>query len=312
MTADKQKMTELYETTESDAGVLNDPEVAHLVIHENEVLGSHLVPGLEMDVTAEKDGIRLDMRLKEGTVVKKPVHLCFGIIPETGVQKIDMTVNVEKNSQISLLSHCTFPNAVDIKHIMNAKINIGENARYTYFERHVHGQKGGIKVYPKAEVNLAAGSKFITEFELLKGRVGEIYIDYAITGEKDSVMEMTSRINGQGDDIIEIRESGFLVGESARGVLTSKIAVRDHAKAEVYNTLKATAAYTRGHVDCHEIIQDNGIAKAIPIVDVAHPKAHVTHEAAIGSVDSKQLETLMSRGLSEDDAVELIINGLLS
>ncbi|HPB48623.1 MAG TPA: SufD family Fe-S cluster assembly protein, partial [Exilispira sp.] len=41
------------------------------------------------------------------------------------------------------------------------------------------------------------------------------------------------------------------------------------------------------------------------------PKAQVTHEAAIGSVDSKQLETLMSRGLSEDEAVDLIVSGLL-
>ncbi|MGO8692813.1 MAG: SufD family Fe-S cluster assembly protein [Rectinemataceae bacterium] len=34
-------------------------------------------------------------------------------------------------------------------------------------------------------------------------------------------------------------------------------------------------------------------------------------EAAIGSVDSKQLETLLSRGLTEDAATDLIINGLL-
>jgi len=58
-------------------------------------------------------------------------------------------------------------------------------------------------------------------------------------------------------------------------------------------------------------VQDNAIAKAVPIVEVKHPKAHVTHEAAIGSVDSKQLETLMSRGLTENEAVEFIIQGLL-
>jgi len=48
------------------------------------------------------------------------------------------------------------------------------------------------------------------------------------------------------------------------------------------------------------------------VVEVRNPKAHVTHEAAIGSVDSKQLQTLMSRGLSEEEAVDLIIEGLLS
>ncbi|MFO7946808.1 MAG: SufD family Fe-S cluster assembly protein, partial [Armatimonadota bacterium] len=67
-----------------------------------------------------------------------------------------------------------------------------------------------------------------------------------------------------------------------------------------------------GHVDCREIIQDNGVARAVPIVEVRHPQAHVTHEAAIGSVDSKQLQTLLSRGLSEDEAEDLIIQGLLS
>ena len=80
----------------------------------------------------------------------------------------------------------------------------------------------------------------------------------------------------------------------------------------MYNTLTASAPYARGHVDCKEIVQDNAVANAIPIVEVNHPKAHVTHEAAIGSVDTKQLETLMARGLSEEEASELIIEGMLS
>ena len=50
----------------------------------------------------------------------------------------------------------------------------------------------------------------------------------------------------------------------------------------------------------------------MPVVEVSHPLAHVTHEAAIGSVDSRQLQTLMARGLTEDKATDLIIEGLLS
>ena len=87
---------------------------------------------------------------------------------------------------------------------------------------------------------------------------------------------------------------------------------RDQARAEIYNTLVADGAFARGHVDCKEIVQGQARAKAVPIVEVNHPTAHVTHEAAIGSVDSKQLETLQSRGLTEDEAVDLIIEGLLS
>jgi hypothetical protein len=38
----------------------------------------------------------------------------------------------------------------------------------------------------------------------------------------------------------------------------------------------------------------------------------VTHEAAIGSVDSTQLQTLMAHGLDEEEASDVIIQGLLN
>jgi len=60
-----------------------------------------------------------------------------------------------------------------------------------------------------------------------------------------------------------------------------------------------------------EIVQGEAYASAIPIVKVFHPEAKVTHEAAIGSVDKKELETLMARGLSPEQAVELIVSGIL-
>lgn len=301
----------LYRNTETDVTVLQDPDVAHLTIDYNEVLSSRLVPGLIMDVKELEDGIKADITVEEGTVIEKDVHLCFGVIAKTGVQRIVMNVAVQKNAKMKVLAHCIFPNAVDLKHIMDANITIDDGAEYSYFERHIHGPAGGIEVYPKAVVNLGKKSRFKTEFELVKGRVGLIDIDYETNCGEESVLEMTARINGSGDDIIKIRETGHLTGEHARGALTTKIAVRDTARAEVYNKMTATAAYARGHVDCKEIVQDKGTATAIPIVEVNHPKAHITHEAAIGSVDSKQLQTLMSRGLTEDEAVELIIEGLL-
>jgi len=313
MTNNNKIIDDLYKLTEVNPhSVMNDPDIAHLTIHHNKVLGTHLVPGLHVDVQSFEDGINAKIRVDKDTIIKNPVHICFGMLPEKGVQKIIMDVHVKENAQVSIIAHCVFPNAVDVKHIMDANIKIDDNARYSYFERHVHGDKGGIKVYPKAKVELGKRSRFKTEFELLKGRVGEIYIDYETTGKEYSVLEMTSRINGTADDIINIKETAYLTGEGARGALNSRIAVRENAKAEVYNKLIASAAHARGHVDCKEIVQGNGIATAVPVVEVNHPKAHVTHEAAIGSVDDKQLQTLMARGLTEDDATDLIIEGLLS
>jgi Fe-S cluster assembly scaffold protein SufB len=312
MTSQVQLINNLYKSIDTDPNSLKDPDVAHLVINHNEVLGMNSVPGLHVNVDQIENGIDVKFRLVDGVTIKKPVHLCFGMYAETGIQKIVMDVDIGKNSRVSLLAHCVFPIAIDVQHIMDAKIKVGDGAFYNYFEKHVHSPDGGVKVYPKATVNVGKGASFKTEFELIKGRVGLIDIDYETTCDIDSTLEMTARVSGKKDDIIKIREVGHLKGERSRGVLISKIAVRDNARAEVYNKLTASAAYARGHVDCKEIIQDNGIATAVPIVEVKHPKAHITHEAAIGSVDSRQLETLMSRGLSEDEAVEIIINGMLS
>jgi len=72
------------------------------------------------------------------------------------------------------------------------------------------------------------------------------------------------------------------------------------------------APFTRGHVDCVEIVQgERAKAKALPLLQVSDPTAKLTHEAAIGSVDKRQVQTLMARGLSEEEAVDVIVEGLL-
>lgn len=87
--------------------------------------------------------------------------------------------------------------------------------------------------------------------------------------------------------------------------------VGENAVAEIIGMTEGNAAGARGHVDCMEIVRDRARVSANPMVKVSHPQAKVTHEAAIGSVDHQQLETLMARGLSPDAAVDLIVSGIL-
>ena len=54
-----------------------------------------------------------------------------------------------------------------------------------------------------------------------------------------------------------------------------------------------------------------GIPWAIPIVSVTNPLAKVIHEAAIGSFDKRQLKTLMAHGLTPEEAVDVIVKGML-
>ena len=53
------------------------------------------------------------------------------------------------------------------------------------------------------------------------------------------------------------------------------------------------------------------VVVAVAGVSVFDEGAKVMHEVAIGSVDKKQVETLISRGLDESEAVDVIVRGLL-
>ncbi|MCE1205963.1 MAG: SufD family Fe-S cluster assembly protein [Spirochaetia bacterium] len=288
------------------------PDIAHIEVHGNEVLGKNLVEGLEVESASIENGVEVSIRVKKGYTIKNPVHFCFGIIPDNGVQRIITTTVIEEGAHAQFMAHCTFPNAVNVQHIMQASIQLEKGASLSYFERHVHGPEGGVTIKPVTRVTIAEDARFSTEFELIKGAAGIIELDYEAECDKNATVDMLTRIFGRFGDRIHIREAANLKGDGAVGVLTSHIALKNSASAVIENEIVADGSYSRGHVDCKEIVQDQAVARAIPIVQVNNHLAHVTHEAAIGSVDSKQLETLLSRGLNEDEATELIIQGLLS
>jgi len=308
---DYEMMVDAYK----DAGgedIFSDSDTPHMVLEQDRVLGKHEVDGIIMDAKKLDDNtVDVKLVVQEGYKIKKPLHMCFGVLPKEGLQKIVMNVEVEKNAQIKVMSDCVFPNATKVKHVMEAQIHLAENASYEYEENHFHGETGGVEVIAKSDIVMDKNSELLTLFTLRKGRVGKIEFDYEAELADNAKVEMLARISGYADDIVSIREAAHLNGANARGLLDSKIAMKDDARAEIFNELTASAPDAKGHVDCTEIIKDNAVARAVPIVEVRHPEAKVTHEAAIGSVDSDQLQTLMARGLNEEEASDIIIQGLL-
>jgi hypothetical protein len=294
-----------------DSGILADKEIAHFVVSGHKILSMQSVEGLEVKAKETLTGIIASIRVREGIKVKNPIHLCFGILHKKGNQKIKMDVKLEKNASANFIAHCIFPKAEKIRHIMDAVVDIGEDAEMRYSETHYHGLYGGIEVIPKAIVKIAKNGRYFTDFTLITGRVGKLGIDYSVEAEENAVTELTAKVFGHADDDIKIKEAVLLQGDNARGLIKTRVAIEDEAKAEITGITEGNAAGARGHVDCMEIVKDKAVAKAIPIVSVTNPLAKVTHEAAIGSVDKKQLETLMAHGLRPEEAVDVIVKGIL-
>ncbi len=294
-----------------DKAVLANREIAHLAVSGHKILSMRDVGGLEVEAKEILQGISVKVTVKARVKIKNPVHLCFGILHKKGTQKIKMDVRFEKGSSASFIAHCIFPKAEKVKHIMDAVIDIGEDAEMKYSETHYHGLFGGIEVIPKAEVIVGKGGRYITDFTLTTGRVGRLNMDYSVEAGENAVTELTARVFGHADDEIKIKEKVVLSGENSRGQIKTRVAIEDNARAEVTGITEGNAAGSRGHVDCMEIVKDRAVAKAIPIVNVTNALAKVTHEAAIGSVDKRQLETLMAHGLTPEEATDIIVRGIL-
>jgi Fe-S cluster assembly scaffold protein SufB len=310
-------MSELEELTRvlpmvgAEPTILADEKIAHVVGHGHRILSRRSVPGLDLDLEETPDALVGKMTIRAGVTIAQPIHMCFGLAHPTGTQRIRIDVLVEERATARVLSHCLFPLAQAAQHQMQAMIDIGPGASLTYTEGHYHGPHGGMRVLPHASIRIGKGGRYFSDFSLLSGSVGSLDIDYVVEVEEDGIAELTAKIFAHRTDQITLKEAVMLRGERSRGLIKTRVVLDDEARAEITGITEAHAKGARGHVDCMEVVQGQAHASAIPIVKVFHPEAKVTHEAAIGSVDKKELETLMARGLTPDQAVEMIVSGIL-
>lgn len=306
-------IVETFEKSGGEKKLLQSDKVASMVVAGNKVIMKNLVDGIHVNAVETDNGVNIDLFIDDGVKMAFPVHLCFGVVHKKGDQRIISNYHIGNNVSVEFLAHCSFPKAEDVRHLMDAKIEIGENSRMKYNEVHFHGPEGGIEVLPKAQIKLGKDSIYSSEFRLIEGRVGTFDMDYTVNVGENSVAELNAKLYGKGDDKIKIKESIYLDGESAKGIAKSRIVNTEKSASEVLGEVIGNAAYSRGHIDCTEIVEgEYASASAVPLVKVTHPLAKVTHEASIGSVDKQQMETLMARGLTEDEAIDVIVKGLLN
>ncbi|TCS71750.1 hypothetical protein EDC61_10893 [Sulfuritortus calidifontis] len=309
--ADLATLYDAFRTLGEDPGVILAPDTAHIVAYGHQLVSQQSVPGVAVEAHADQKGVHARVTVEAGQVIAQPVHLCFGLFERFGVQNVELELTLEAGAIATFWSHCLFMFPDMARHAMDARIELEPGARLTYNEVHYHGLSGGIEVVPKARVKVGEEAHFRADFSLTQGRVGKLDIDYEVEVGRAATAELMSKIYGHLADRIDLSERVHLNGEDARGLVKTRVAVEDEARARILGATYGNAAGARGHVDCLEIVRGHAVASAVPEVKVTHPQAKVTHEAAIGSVDERQIEALMARGLSPEAAVDRIILGML-
>lgn len=302
----------LLNSAGEDSNLLENQNTAYIVADGQVLLSKQAIPGVIIAIKEQSDLTIAEITVTKHTILENPMHLCFSMLQQVvGRQNFRIHIILEPYANASFISHGLFTTVDSAKHIMDKTIEIGEGASLSFTDSHFHGLSGNIKILSTAMINVGKQGHYFSDFSLTTGHVGRLDLNYSIVAEEHAVVELISRVFGHGNDTINMTEKVKLNGRFSHSVIKSRIALEDEAKAIITGITEGCAEGARGHMDCLEIIKDKAEGQSIPIVKVAHPLAKITHEAAIGTIDNKQLETLIVHGLTTEQATDLIVLGIL-
>jgi len=100
---------------------------------------------------------------------------------------------------------------------------------------------------------------------------------------------------------------------------TGQVSIRAVVRENAFLKLKGIIKIKKGAVQADGFLRqkvllvgENSRAEAIPELEIECDDVRASHAASVGRIDEEQLFYLMSRGLSREEAVELIVDAFLS
>ncbi len=265
-----------------------------------------------IEITPKLDKSGIDITIKPNTQ-NESVHIPV-IITESGVK--DLVYNdfyVGENSDVLIVAGCGIHNAGDSasQHDGIHAFHIGKNAKVRYVEKHIGvGQKGDKVLNPVTQVYMEEGSYMLMETTQLGGvsssvrrTEGELK-DNAKLVIKEKILTSDSQTAKTEFDV-------KLSGKNSSCEVISRSVTRDNSFQEFVSKLIGQNECF-GHVECDGILLDNSRIISTPEIVAESTQATLIHEAAIGKIAGDQIIKLMTLGLTEKEAEDMIIQGFLS
>lgn len=265
-----------------------------------------------IDIIPKTDKSGIDIVIKSGTV-NQSVHIPV-IITESGLD--DLVYNdfyVGDNCDVLIVAGCGIHNPSDKKsqHDGIHSFHIGKNSKVRYVEKHLGSGSSGEKILnPVTEVELGDGSYMLMETTQLGGVSFSKRDTKAILQDNSKLVIKEKILTSSSQEAHTNFDVGLRGLDSSCDVISRSVA-RNESKQSFYSRVTGNNRCF-GHVECDAILIDNSHITSTPEIDARCVDATLVHEAAIGKIAGDQLIKLMTLGLSEKEAEDMIINGFLS
>lgn len=241
-----------------------------------------------------------------------PIQSYFRLNAENLGQFERTLIIVDEGAKVDYVEGCTAPNySSDSLHAAVVEVNVLRDAycRYTTI------QNWSDNVY-SLETKRAAASENAT-MEWVDGNLGSKvtmkYPSVYLNGEnaRGTMLSIAVASNGIHQD------SGARMIHNAKNT-SSSIVSKSIAQTGGSVDYRGTVRFgkhsdgSKAHVECDTIIMDDqSSSDTIPYNEIDNANVSMEHEARVSKISEEQLYYLMSRGISEEKATEMIVMGFV-
>ncbi|MCT7670215.1 Fe-S cluster assembly protein SufB [Lactobacillus iners] len=248
----------------------------------------------------------------KGVKVNTPIQAYFRLNAENSGQFERTLIIVDQDAHLDYVEGCTAPQySSDSLHAAVVEVNVLEGAycRYTTI------QNWSDNVY-SLETKKAQAQKNAT-MEWVDGNLGaKVTMKYPSVylngeGAKGTMLSIAVAHHGVHQD------SGARMLHNAPNTsssIVSKSIARGGGSTDYRGTVdfSKNSSGSKSHVECDTIIMDDmSSSDTIPTNAIENSNVAMEHEATVSKISEEQLYYLMSRGISERKATEMIIMGFV-
>ena len=248
----------------------------------------------------------------KGVKVDLPLQAYFRINAENSGQFERTLIIADEGSQIHYVEGCTAPvYATESLHSAVVEIIVKKDARVRYTTI----QNWSYNVYNLVTKRAVAYENAVMEW--VDGNLGsKLTMKYPAIylmepGARGDILSVAFAGKGQHQDA-----GGKVVhvAPNTSSTILSKSISKDGGRASYRGLLKVYpgAENAKSNVRCDALLMDEeSRTDTYPYIEIEEEKVNIGHEATVSKVGDEQIFYLMSRGITEDEAITMIVNGFI-
>jgi Fe-S cluster assembly scaffold protein SufB len=243
-----------------------------------------------------------------------PVQSCLLVAENYVSQNVHNIIIVEEGAELQVITGCSLAKKeAEGVHLGISEFYVKKGGKL--FFTMIHNWSDNFHVRPRTWAVVEEDGSFVSNYVLLKPvkSIQAFPVAY-LKGDRSSA-KFNTVVYGLRDSNIDLGSRIILEGKETRGESVARTIAGDESVIYARGDLVArTKDYCLAHLDCRGILfSDKAKIYAIPqLVSDGALKAELSHEASIGPIAEEQVEYLMSRGISKEDAVSVITSGFLN